>query len=189
MVKTWGGIWHFGQVLSPLETFSKACDLVPQDRLLTKEASSGVDSRVVFWVREFFVGRTQRVRVGGHLSKVVKVTSGAPQGSVLGPLLFVVYVNDVWGNIDASIRLFADDCKIYRNIFNNTTLNEGFPCFSQAIRSTTHIHSQAHSEHSMTHTRHAATVPTQSNDVNHWMFLNCNFSKEQSMLPEDDRNI
>ena len=75
--------------------FSKALDLVPHNRLLTKMAASEVDSMVVVWVREFLVGRTQMVRVGGHLSKEVKVTSGSPQGSVLGPLLFLVQVNDI----------------------------------------------------------------------------------------------
>ena len=70
--------------------FSKAIDLVPHDRLLMKLAASGVDLRVVVCVREFLVGRTQRVRVGGQLSKEVKLTAGVPQGSVLGPLLFLV---------------------------------------------------------------------------------------------------
>jgi len=65
--------------------FSKAFDLVPHDRLLMKLAASGVDSRVVVWVREFPVGHTKRVRVGRQLSMEVKVTSGVPQGSVLGP--------------------------------------------------------------------------------------------------------
>ena len=53
-----------------------------------------MDSRVVVWIREFLLGRTQRVRVGGHLSEEVRVTSSVPQGSVLGPLLFLAYIND-----------------------------------------------------------------------------------------------
>jgi len=68
-----------------------------------------VYSRVVDWVRDFLLGRTQRVRVGGKLSKEVKVTSGAPQGSVFGPLQFLVYVNYIWRNVDSSISLFPED--------------------------------------------------------------------------------
>jgi len=78
-----------------IKDFSKAFDLVPHDQLLMKLAASGVDSRVVVWVSEFLVGCTQRVRLGGQLSKDVKVTSGVPQGRVLGPLLFLVYVNNI----------------------------------------------------------------------------------------------
>ena len=98
--------------------FSKAFDLVPNGRLLTKIANSEVDSRVVVWIREFLLGRTQRVRVGGHLSEEVRVTSAVPQGSVLGPLLFLAYINDISMNIESTIRLFADECVIYRKIIN-----------------------------------------------------------------------
>jgi len=83
---------------------------------MTKIANSGVDSRVVVWIREFFLGRTQRVRVGGQLSAEVRVMSGVLQGSVLGPLLFLACVNDIWRNMDSTIRLFADDCVIYRKL-------------------------------------------------------------------------
>ena len=57
--------------------------------------------------------RMQRVRLGGQLSGEVREASGVPQGSVLGPLLFLAYVNDIWRNIEPTIGLFADDCVIY----------------------------------------------------------------------------
>jgi len=104
--------------------FSKAFDLVPHGRLLTKIANSGLDSRVVVWIREFLLGRTQIVRVGGQLSAEVRVTSDLPQGSLLGPLLFLAYVNGIWRNIESTIRLFADDCVIYRKIINNTDMEK-----------------------------------------------------------------
>jgi hypothetical protein len=77
-----------------------------------------VDSRVVVLLREFLLGRKQRVRVEGHLSEEVRVTSGVPQGSVLGPLLFLAYVNDISRNIESTIRLFPDDRVINRKIAN-----------------------------------------------------------------------
>ena len=80
-----------------------------------------MDSRVVVWEREFLVSRTQRLRVGVQLSEEVKVNAGVPKGSVLGPLLFLVYVNDICRKIDSSIRLFTDDCIIYKKIANTKT--------------------------------------------------------------------
>ena len=88
---------------------SKAFDLVPHDRLLTKLAAWGVDWRVVVWVRELLVGRTESVGVEWQLTKEVRVTSGLPQRSVVGTLLFVVYINYIWRNIVRSMRLLADD--------------------------------------------------------------------------------
>ena len=76
--------------------FSKAFDLVQHGRLLAKIANTGVDTRVLVWINEFLSGRTQRVRVDGKLSEEVRATSGVPQGSVLGPLLFLAYVNHIY---------------------------------------------------------------------------------------------
>jgi hypothetical protein len=64
-----------------------------------------VDSRVVVWIKEFLLGRMHRVTVGGQLSEEFRVTPVAPQGSVIGPLLFLAYVNDVWRNIESTIRI------------------------------------------------------------------------------------
>jgi hypothetical protein len=70
---------------------SKAFDLVPHDRLLTKSAALGVDSRVVVWIWEFCLGCTQRVRVGGPSNRGSQNNVRVPQGSVLSPLLLVKY--------------------------------------------------------------------------------------------------
>jgi len=74
-----------------------------------------VDSRIFACVTEFLLGRTQRVRLRGQLSEEVRLKSGVPQGSVLGPLLFLPYVNDIWRSTGSTVRLFADDCVIYKN--------------------------------------------------------------------------
>ena len=63
-------------------------------------------------------------RVDGKLSEEVRVNSGVPQGSVLGPLLFLAYVNDIWRNNESNIRLFADDCIIYRKITDNSDIGK-----------------------------------------------------------------
>jgi hypothetical protein len=79
--------------------FLKAFGLVSHNRLLIKTANSGVALRVVAWVREFLLGHTQRVTLGGQLS-------GVPQGSILGYLLILAYFKDILRNIVSTIVLF-----------------------------------------------------------------------------------
>ena len=95
--------------------FSKAFDLVPHNGCLKM---SQCRAWMVLWIREFLIDRSQRVKVGMHYLEEVRLTSGVPQGSVLGPLFFLSYVNYIWTNIESKIRLVADDCIIYRKILN-----------------------------------------------------------------------
>ena len=73
-------------------------------------------NRGIHWIRAFLVGRTQAVVLEGESSSEVSVTSGMPQGSVLGPLLFLLYINDLPQNIQAQVRLFAADTAVYLTV-------------------------------------------------------------------------
>ena len=86
------------------------------DWLVMKITMLCVDWSVAAFVREFLLSRMQRVSVGGQLSWEVRVTSGVPQGRVLGPLLFVAYLNGIWRNAESTIKTSANDCVIYNNI-------------------------------------------------------------------------
>ena len=96
--------------------FAKAFDTVPHQRLLAKVRSYGISAKVVNWIEAFVTGRKQRVTVGDAKSEWHDVTSGIPQGSVMGPTLFIVYNNDVPDVVRSLLKLFADDTKMYRQI-------------------------------------------------------------------------
>ena len=103
--------------------FKKAFDSVPHLRLLQKLKGYGITGKTHAWVTSFLSGRTQSVVLDGARSKSVPVTSGVPQGSVLGPCLFSIFINDMPSDIDSIIRLFADDSKMYRFIYNPVDCN------------------------------------------------------------------
>ena len=96
--------------------FSKAFDSVPHHRLLLKIEAYGIRGTTLQWIRAFLTDRRQRVVQNGAKSSWQPVISGVPQGTVLGPLLFLLYINDIVNNISSEIRLFADDCVLYRRI-------------------------------------------------------------------------
>jgi hypothetical protein len=96
--------------------FSKAFDVVPHQRLLTKLDHYGIRGQPLNWIRAFLSGRSPRVLVNGEMSNAVPVTSGVPQGTVLGPLLFLCYINDLPLVARSQVRLFADDCLLYRSV-------------------------------------------------------------------------
>ena len=91
---------------------------MPYERLLLKLSRYSIDGPLLRWLRNFLTNRHQRVVIHGTYSSWSQVTSGVPQGTILGPTLFLIYVNDIPNVITSTIKLFADDTKIYRE-FNN----------------------------------------------------------------------
>ena len=96
--------------------FSKAFDKVPHQRLLSKLKSHGITGQCAKWIENWLTNRKQRVVLNGKQSQWSCVTSGVPQGSVLGPLLFLIYVNDMDDGLSCNISKFADDTKIYSTV-------------------------------------------------------------------------
>ena len=94
----------------------KAFDTVPHRRLLAKLEAYGIRGNLLKWMEAFLTGRSQRVVIKGVLSESLPVWSGVPQGSVLGPLLFLIFINDLLDEVDSSGSLFADDSKLFRKI-------------------------------------------------------------------------
>ena len=93
---------------------SKAFDSVPHERLLTKIHAYSIQCPLLSWLRSFLTNRYQRVVLRGHYSSWTSVLSGVPQGTVRGPILFLIYINNISRNIMSSTKLFADDMKLYR---------------------------------------------------------------------------
>ena len=95
----------------------KAFDKVPHNRLLLKLNHYGIQGQTLSWIKAFLTGRTQSVVLEGAKSEAVPVIYGVPQGTVLGPTLFLLYINDLPLQVSSSTtRLFADDCIVYREI-------------------------------------------------------------------------
>ena len=101
--------------------FSKAFHTVPHNRLLHKLNYYGINGKTHRWIKNFLLIRSQCIQVSGERLEWVKVSSGVPQGTVLGPLLFLVYINDITCRINSKIKLLADNAVMYSEI---TTQND-----------------------------------------------------------------
>ena len=96
--------------------FQKAFDKVPHQRLLLKLKAHGIGDSITDWIEQWLTDRRQRVVVDGEVSNWKSVLSGVPQGSVLGPIVFLIYINDLDNNITSNVLKFADDTKLFRKV-------------------------------------------------------------------------
>ena len=120
-------IHHIDEIFSILETsnnadviyldFAKAFDKVDHALLLKKISQMGIHDKVLKWIEAFLTNRFQKVVINGESSSGAKVISGVPQGTVLGPLLFIIFINDIENVIKYSnIKIFADDSKLCKSV-------------------------------------------------------------------------
>jgi len=106
--------------------FSKAFDVVQHDKLLFKLRAVGIDGELLAWIRNLFSNRTFQTRVNDLLSAVCDLLSGVIQGSVIGPLMFLIYINDLvelLASYNIKVKLFADDAKLYVKVVNDVDVS------------------------------------------------------------------
>ena len=97
---------------------SKAFDKVWHRGLLFKLRQKGIKGKLLTWISNYLSDRKQKVQINNATSSLLSVNAGVPQGSVLGPLLFLVYVNDIAENLLSLVRLFADDSSLFFSATN-----------------------------------------------------------------------
>ena len=103
--------------------FQKAFDSVSHPKLLHKLSSYRINGNLYYWISAFLSDRRQQVKVGSSSSTPCNVISGVPQGSVIGSLLFNLFINDVTDHLDSTstTKIFADDIKIYTELINHNS--------------------------------------------------------------------
>ena len=100
--------------------FQKAFDKVPHQRLLIKLKAYGIGESMINCIQAWLTDRRQRVIVEGEISNWKPVLSGVPQGSVLGPILFLIFINDLDDDLSSKVLKFADDTKVFRPVKTDT---------------------------------------------------------------------
>ena len=93
-------------------------------KLLSKLDHYGIKGPIHTWIQNFLTKRKMRVLIEGETSEEAVVESGVPQGTVLGPLLFLCHLNDLPDSVNSTVRLFADDCLLYKEINSETDQEE-----------------------------------------------------------------
>lgn len=124
--------------------FSKAFDTVCHDILLDKLSKLGITGNLLGWIKEFLTNRVMSVIVDHQRSDSYDVHSGVPQGSVLGPLLFLLYINFLTHDIHSSVKIFADDLKMYITV-KSDSVNAIIQHMDACQRDINHLHKVASS--------------------------------------------
>jgi len=109
-----------GQIDCIYMDFEKVFDKVPHGCLMSKLQAYGIHSKILLWITDFLDKRQLRVTVNGKFSSWHNVLCGIPQGSIFGPLLFIIYINDlpdVCNNLHTKLYIYADDNKLYRHMY------------------------------------------------------------------------
>ena len=100
--------------------FQNAFNKVPHPRLLLRLKAHIIGNDVIEWIEKWLTHRRQRVIVDGEISNWKSVLSGVPHRSVLGPILFLIYINDLEDDISSKVLKFPDDTKVFRKVTNDT---------------------------------------------------------------------
>ena len=121
--------------------FSKAFDIVPHQRLFNKVKTYGVVGDTYEWIKAFLIWHTHQIIANSSLSSWLEMLSGIPQGSVLGPILFVLFINDLPDMVQSTAHIFADDTKVYRKVLTDQdciehkqTLQDSTELFTTLVR-------------------------------------------------------
>jgi len=107
--------------------FSKAFDVVSHPKLFARLHYYGIRGMVLQWLKFFFTGRTHQTKIETILSDLAVLLSGVVQGSEIGPLMFLVYINEliyILEEFNINVKLFADDVKMYTKIINDTNITQ-----------------------------------------------------------------
>ena len=99
---------------------SKAFDKVWHEGLILKLSSNGISGNLLYFLKEFLKYRKQKVVLNGQNTSWKGITSGVPQGHILGPLLFLIYINDLPGGLPSNCKLFADDRSLFSAVHDIT---------------------------------------------------------------------
>ena len=105
---------------------SKAFDKVWHEGLLFKLKRNGIGRTLLELIRDYLNGRYQRVVLNGKSSSWKEIIAGVPQGSVLGPLFFLIYINDLCDDLSCDVKLFADDTSLFTMVFNENISAQNF---------------------------------------------------------------